>query len=324
MNKQEILTILAGAVITVSGIYFICADTSFRGRNGSGELFSSIILIAGGIISVLFRKDVKNASASILFAIGVSTAIGSIHLVDSTTNPIDIILGDVYLILSMVITYYGVTMVFNTTSGNGKGVICVGVLVAMEILPTLYRWYMGGDVIVLVETNVDKLAYGIFHMAVVLIFSRKEMRLDSIDKRLLNNSAYLFNEKATGPDCYIDRPDMIEILNDSKEGWSPCGIGPVSEERIVPLQNTELCLRLQRWKGDDNIHLSVTEKDSDAYTVPLSFRVESIVLDTGDCTNAGKIRFYGNAGIFVDITVKDKADEKKGYVDTLKYRFRKD
>ena len=323
MNKQEILTILAGAVITASGIYFVCTGTSFMGRNGSEDLFSSIILIVGGIISALFRKDVKNASASILFTIGVSTAIGSIHLVENTSNTVDLILGDVYLILSMVITYYGLTMAFNTTSGNSKGVVCVGILAAMEIFPTLYRWYMGDDVMMLVETDVDKLAYGVFHMAVVLIFSRKEMRLDSIDKRLLNNSTYLFNDKGTDPDCYIDRPDMIAMLNDPEEGWVRCDVGPISEERTVPLQNTELCLRLQRWAGDERIHLAVAEKDSDAYTVPLSFAVESVVLDTGDCETAGKIRFYGNAGVFVEITVRNKADEKKGYVDTLKYRFGK-
>jgi len=323
MKRNEILTVLMGIIISITGIYFLIRDINGDVQPVPGEVLSDVMLIVGGAcVALFFRKDLRNGTALSMFTLGASMVAGNIYYALEASEDTQTIFSDVYLILSAVMIYYSISLVFHSTAGSTKGLVCIGVLALIEFGPMCYRIYLGADVIPTIGDNIDNLVSGIMHLTVVFILTRKGMLLETPTKRLNRNSKLLSDNMCSPSQAFIDVHDIDTILDDS-QGWTQFDKGPIISQKTIRLYNTDVGLDLQRWKGDDRTYLSVRVLDVDSYEVPLSFPIESIVLDDEDRSNATRMRFYGNDGVFVDIVIKDFEKEKKGYIDTVKQRYGK-
>ena len=320
MKRTEILTALMGLIIALTGTYFLVTRYFMEGEWEYTDLASYIILIVGGAIVTLFcRKDIRKGIIAALLTIGISTIVDYSYYFLFSDDIVFVAFSNVYLIVSVVLIYYAISLMFHTSAGSIKGIVCLGILALFEFFPTLYLIYMGGEPLTLVEENLDMIAYGVMHITVVLILSRKDMLLETLSKRIDRNSKCVYGNACTPADAYIDRPDLSILLDGTDTGWEYFDSGPIECERPIRLYRTDMELRLQRWKNDDRMHISVCTAGSDSYKVILSMPVQSMVLDTDDRSTAERVRFYGYDGVLMDILVRNYEDEKKGYIETMRF-----
>lgn len=324
MKRAEILTAIMGLAIAIAGALFLINGTGQEGGSTIGDVISFIVMIVGGATVVLFsKKGIKYGVILALMTLSISTLISNLYYILNVNDDIGIIFADLYVIISIVIIYYALSLIFHTTSGSAKAIICLGILAFTELFPTLYKLYNVDGFIPLADINIDKLAYGIVHLIVIFILTRKEMLLEGPKKRLDRNSMALYDGRCAPADCYIDVNDLDKVLGESEEDWVHYSSGPIESEKEINLHGTNLGLRLQKWKGDDRRHVAVCMYNAGSYTVPLTFPIESIVPDSEDRSVIRKLRFYGKDGMFIDILVKNYCDEPKGYLETFKMNFMK-
>ena len=324
MNRTEALTSLMGIIIVITGAYFLYVALQPEYERYPGELTANIILIAGGALLALFlRKDLRRSTVLAMITIALSTIAGSVYYIFYTDESMQIILSNVFVILSVVLIYYSISLIFNTTAGNTKGLICLGVLALVQLAPIVYKLYMGADPIELVKDNVDRVVRGSSFLIVIFILTRKDMALENLPRRMDRNSTYLYSEEATSPNAFIDKRDFEKLIDIPKDGWKICKFGPVDSEYIIPLYNTSSSLRLQKWKAGGDIQMAVCSGDGESYTVSMTIPMRSVVLDDPDRNKASKIRVYGDDGVFVDLLIRDLEDLPKGYIENYRYNKRK-
>ncbi len=324
MKRSEMLTMLVGLVITLGGLFFLVTKLLDTAGSISGEVPSGLIMVVGGILVITrFRKNLKNATIVTLLILAVSTIIGNVYYLTMAPERMDAILTTVNLVASVILIYVAFSLFFNTTAGSIKGILVLGIMVILEMFPTLYGIYMGAGFIEQIVEDRDSLAYGIIHLVVLVILTRDDMMIETLQKRLSRNATYLYDAMCTPAECYIDVRDLDAVLDGSQDGWVHYESGPIESEKTVRLQKADICLHLQKWRGDQKQHIAIAAADSDSYSIPLSFTVESMVLDK-ERPDTSKIRFYGETGVFVDILVKDIEDERKGYVGTIRAYAKKE
>ena len=274
MKRSEMLTILMGLIIAGAGLFFLVGGIARDMSYNTGEAISYLIMLFGGaVIVLLLRKDIRYSTIAAVLIIGISSLASNLYYIFFSDDQIAILFADIYIIISVVLIYYGVALLFHTSAGSVKALVCLGILAVTEFAPTLFKLYSGDDFIPLVNTNMDKLAYGIVHLTIVIILSRKEMLLEGPKKRLDKNSKALYNGYCTPSGCYIDIHDLGSLLDDFGEGWIRYENGPIECERAIPLHDTDLGLRLQKLKGDDRKHIAVCMYGADSYTIPLAFPI---------------------------------------------------
>ena len=76
-------------------------------------------------------------------------------------------------------------------------------------------------------------------------------------------------------------------------------------------------LLLQKWNGDERMHLCVRTKGLGTYRIVLTMPIEQTVMN-GDEGTASKVRFYGADGMFADVVIMNPEDINKGYIGILK------
>ena len=320
MKRSEIFMSLIGLIMILTGAYFIVRNSVTEGTvTVPGKMLSDIILMIGGACIIpFFRKNIKYGTAFSLLVIGAATIIGRIWYLTDSMDGVEIGLAIIYIIASIVMVYYSLSLFFDASAGSLKGIICLGVLVILELAPTFYYIYMGRDPIEVMTKYMDDLVCGAMHMSVLIILTRKDILLENFTKRLMKNSKGLYNIMITPPGTYLDVRDVKAIQGDAEQGWTEYDEGPIERELSLDLRGAEFGIRLQRWRGEDETILAVCLNDVASYTVALSFPIESTVVDLDADTGKGNIRFYGREGMFVDIEVRDSDEEKKGYIETVK------
>lgn len=316
MKRSEVLIGLMGIAMAVIGIYSLMkygdiADTPY-------QTISNMILVVGGVlIAVPFRKMLRMGISIGLLAVGTSTVVDRAHILVTSYNVIEIVFVTLYLTVAVVVIYCALALMFNASSGSIKGIYGLAIFTILEIGPTIYLSYMGGNLMELSRTNIDDLLDGAMHLVMIFILTREGILTESYGKRMDRNSTHLFNDMCTPSGAYMDVHDM-DKLSDERAGWIVHADGMVESETVIRLYGAEYSIRLQRWRGHDDIFLTVSVGDSRSYTVPLSFPVNHMVKDYDDASRVGRVRFYGKDGVFVDVLVKDHDDEKKGYIDTIR------
>ena len=326
MKSSEILSLLMGLTISLAGLYMLVRSITTGVDTYWQVTISYIILMVGGIITALrFRKGVRDATVVAMLTMGLSTFIDRYQVLGTSYEMLDIVLAALYIVASVIMVYYAVSLVFNVSSGSFKGIICLAVLVVLEFGPTIYFTYMGTDFPHLIYDNKDDLVNGTMHLVVLVILTRKEMLLETLSRRLTRNSRYLFNSMSTPKGAYVDIKEKDRIMNGPCEGWIGYENGPVETELPLKVYGAEYGIRLQRWRGDDRIHFVVCIEDASSYSIPLSFPIGSIHLDEREIPVdddktiiESRLQFYGNEGMFTEVLLKDPDDEKKGYIDTVK------
>ena len=320
--RREILTLILGLVMIFSGAYFLIVCVTAPEFQINGEFASALVLILAGIsIVVYLRKDLKHGIIASLMALGISMILQHIHLLFDPVESLELLISDAYLIISTVLIYYAISLIFHTSAGSTKALVCLGLLAVTEFLPTIYRLYMGDGLLELISKNRDSLIHGILHITILIILSRKEMLLEGATKRLERNSRYLYDEMCTPPDSYIDVRDVNTLIAEPNTGWTEVDDdSPILLEKRVMLHGSDMEILLQRKADDRRVHISVCPKDRGSYSIPLTFPIESMVMDSNDPYSAEKIRIYGTDGIFMDILIRDYDKERKTYIETIRYR----
>lgn len=319
MKRTEILTILMGAAMAFAGIYMLFRFGLINNEI-PGRAASSVILVIGGAAAVFFRKNLKTATAVSMLTIGSSVIAGHVYYITSSDDIQNIVISMMLIIAGVVIAYYGLSLIIDASAGSLKGIAGLAILVVLEYGPTFYFWYMGDDLGTLIARYRDDLACGLMHLIVIIILTRKDMTLENIVRRINKNSVYLSDTMITPPGTYLDVRDVPGITGGPDDSWIRHEDGPIECEKSFRLYNADYCIRLQRWRGDGSVYLSVCLDNVPSYSVALMFPVECHVTEGDPVT---RIRFYGRDGMFVDIMVKDPEAEKKGYIGTFKKKWKR-
>jgi len=325
MSHTQALSSFMGLVIAFTGAYFLYQLLFTPGYESyPGEMTSDLILIVGGVFLIAaVRKDLRKSTTWALMTIGLSTIAGSVYYVFYTTDIMNVALANVYLILSVILVYYSISLIFNTSAGSTKGLICLGILAAVQIVPILYRLYMGDDIVEQIKDSFDRIVRGVAYLVVIFILTRKTMALETLPRRMNRNSNYLYDVTCTPSDAYVDIKDYQKLVDLPEEGWTPCKSGPIESEMVIPLYNTALSIRLQKMRSNEDVYAAFCSGDAESYRVALSIPMRSVKLDEPDESNRGKLRIYGDDGVFVDLMILDYGDQPKGYIGTYRYNSQK-
>lgn len=325
MNYREFLTFVLGLVMILCGSHFLFVCTVTTELAMDWKFASALVIIlAGLVIILLLRKDLRRSTITSLMAMGISIILCYMELLYAPRGHTDILQGDISIVIGAVLIYYSVSLIFHTSAGSIKALICLGLLVASEMLPIIYFLYMGNDFSEVITENRDPLVYGIMHLTILYILSRKEMLLEGVNKRLERNSKYLYEAMATPADSYLDVSDVSELYTYPGIGWVAVdGGGPVVEEKSVTLHRSDMKILLQKIRGDERVHFSLCPDEGGSFSVPISFPIESIVLDGEDLYSSKSVRIYGNDGLFMNILIMDYDKEKKTYIETIRYKWNK-
>ena len=89
MKRTEILTAVMGAVIALTGLYFILDYyLGFDETMVSGELLSYVMLVIGGsCVVVFFRKNLRNGTIAGMITIGAATIVGRLYYLLVSMDP---------------------------------------------------------------------------------------------------------------------------------------------------------------------------------------------------------------------------------------------
>jgi hypothetical protein len=216
--------------------------------------------------------------------------------------------------------YYGMSLFIGIKSGSMKCIVCIAALILIEVIFPLLQLHRGMPFFDVLYEYSDILIYMLLHVMLVIILTRKEMKIPSFQKRIVKNSDIIFDQMVTDPDTYIMRSDLPKLLS-TEDGpeWVHIEGGPIERELAVPLQGNKpgVELLLQKWNGDERMHLCVRTKGLGTYRIVLTMPIEQTVMN-GDEGTASKVRFYGADGMFADVVIMNPEDINKGYIGILK------
>jgi|GEM_PF-3865992 len=324
MKRSEILSIVMGIIIALCGGYFLTKEFLHISSLDIVETASYALLVIGGItIATALRRNIRKAIICSMSIIAISAMIDKGYIVFTSTDIIATTLGFFYIALSIILLYYSVSLIFNTGANSIRGMICLGLMFLVEMGPSLYRIYMGEGLIQEITTHLDDNIMGAMHLMVVIILTRKDMLLETTVRRLIRSSKYLYNEMCTPADAYIDFREAHIFLDGGGDGWIHHDSGPLESERVIRLYRSDTSIMLQRWRGDNRLYFSSRLDKADSYMPQLSFAIEKAIEEKDEDGTTTFVRLFGTDGIFVDLLVKDPDDEKKGYIETMRFKGRK-
>ena len=322
MSRVTVALICAmAAILSLTGFYMVIQDAADDTTHAS-IIISDVILLAGGVATVVFcRYDLKKAVVSCIFTAGFSILVGNYYMAlfldaELPEEIIRMLLANIYMIFSIVMIYYGLSLLAGSTSSSVKAIVCIGVIAGFELVPALYHAYTGEDIVAALIEDKNILIYCAMHASLVLILTRKGMLLETPAKRLKRRTRVLYDEMCTPPKAFIKRNNLHYFLDPGTDGWTHYDEGPIATEKKIVIQRSDLEACLQEWRGDGRRHVSFGVRNKDSYRTSVSTAIEHVYID-GDVQNATYMRIYGREGVFIQINVKDDRDEKKGYIQSF-------
>lgn len=321
MKKETLMISFLGMVIALCGLYFLVTDYLYEEMD-LVDWASDLILIIGGIVTItLFKVGLKASIASSLFALSASMLIISLPQMFSD-DPRVYILAIVFVVSSIVIIYYSISIIVVTAPSSMKAIILVALMAVADFLPFLLEVHNGMFILNAIMTYSDNLVRTLMYGTLVFILTRKGIMLDSSVKRLRKNSEVVYSAFCTDPESYINRYGVRTLMTQDDVGWIHLESGPIEMERVIPLfsRNQVTEILLQRWKGDPKLHLTIRNRRAYSYTIIMSFVVEKIVLNGDDIASSNRVRLYGSDGLFIDINVMDPYERKMGYIEIIRWK----
>ena len=320
MKKTEMWITALAVIMLVTGAYFVIRSVQ------DSPIFLEIVgfavqALGGVILLVWFKQNLVKGVAVALIVVGISSILVNFQsLFDIEDAGIFFIIAVLYVVAGAVMIYYGMSLFIGIKSGSMKCIVCLGALIVVEIIFPLLQLHRGVPFFDVLYMFSDILIYMILHIILVVILTRNEMKIPSFQKRIVKNSDVIFDQMVTDPDTYIMRSDLPKLLS-TEDGpeWIHIEGGPIERELAVPLQGNKPGeeLLLQKWNGDERMHLCVRTKGPGTYRIVLTMPIEQTVMN-GDEGTASKVRFYGADGMFADVVIMNPEDIDKGYIGTLK------
>lgn len=319
MKKAETWITILAAIMLITGVYFIirCLQDTIVLL----EVVGFAVQALGGVILLKwFRSKLVKGVAVALMVVGVSNILVYFQYLYTDVETGSFIFAILYVVAGAVMIYYGMSLFIGIKSGSMKCIVCIAALILIEIIFPLLQLHRGMPFFDVLYEYSDILIYMLLHVMLVIILTRNEMKIPSFQKRIVKNSDVIFDQMVTDPDTYIMRSDLPKLLS-TEDGpeWVHIEGGPIERELAVPLQGNKpgVELLLQKWNGDERMHLCVRTKGLGTYRIVLTMPIEQTVMN-GDEGNASKVRFYGADGMFADVVIMNPEDINKGYIGILK------
>lgn len=319
MKKTETWITILAAIMLITGVYFVirCLQDTIVLL----EVVGFAVQALGGVILLKwFRSKLVKGVAVALMVVGVSNILVYFQYLYTDVETGSFIFAILYVVAGAVMIYYGMSLFIGIKSGSMKCIVCIAALILIEIIFPLLQLHRGMPFFDVLYEYSDILIYMLLHVMLVIILTRNEMKIPSFQKRIVKDSDVIFDQMVTDPDTYIMRSDLPKLLS-TEDGpeWVHIEGGPVERELAVPLQGNRPGeeLLLQKWNGDERMHLCVRTKGLGTYRIVLTMPIEQTVMD-GDEGTASKVRFYGADGMFADVVIMNPEDIDKGYIGILK------
>lgn len=319
MKKTETWITILAAVMLITGVYFVirCLQDTIVLL----EVVGFAVQALGGVILLKwFRSKLVKGVAVALMVVGVSNILVYFQYLYTDVETGSFIFAILYVVAGAVMIYYGMSLFIGIKSGSMKCIVCIAALILIEIIFPLLQLHRGMPFFDVLYEYSDILIYMLLHVMLVIILTRNEMKIPSFQKRIVKDSDVIFDQMVTDPDTYIMRSDLPKLLS-TEDGpeWVHIEGGPVERELAIPLQGNRPGeeLLLQKWNGDERMHLCVRTKGLGTYRIVLTMPIEQTVMN-GDEGTASKVRFYGADGMFADVVIMNPEDIDKGYIGILK------
>jgi len=319
MKKTETWITILAAIMLITGVYFVirCLQDTIVLL----EVVGFAVQALGGVILLMwFRSKLVKGVAVALMVVGVSNILVYFQYLYTDVETGSFIFAILYVVAGAVMIYYGMSLFIGIKSGSMKCIVCIAALILIEVIFPLLQLHRGMPFFDVLYEYSDILIYMLLHVMLVIILTRKEMKIPSFQKRIVKNSDIIFDQMVTDPDTYIMRSDLPKLLS-TEDGpeWVHIEGGPIERELAVPLQGNKpgVELLLQKWNGDERMHLCVRTKGLGTYRIVLTMPIEQTVMN-GDEGTASKVRFYGADGMFADVVIMNPEDINKGYIGILK------
>ena len=319
MKKTETWITILAAIMLITGVYFVirCLQDTIVLL----EVVGFAVQALGGVILLKwFRSKLVKGVAVALMVVGVSNILVYFQYLYTDVETGSFIFAILYVVAGAVMIYYGMSLFIGIKSGSMKCIVCIAALILIEIIFPLLQLHRGMPFFDVLYEYSDILIYMLLHVMLVIILTRNEMKIPSFQKRIVKDSDVIFDQMVTDPDTYIMRSDLPKLLS-TEDGpeWVHIEGGPVERELAVPLQGNKpgVELLLQKWNGDERMHLCVRTKGLGTYRIVLTMPIEQTVMN-GDEGTASKVRFYGADGMFADVVIMNPEDIDKGYIGILK------
>lgn len=319
MKKAETWITILAAIMLITGVYFIirCLQDTIVLL----EVVGFAVQALGGVILLKwFRSKLLKGVAVALMVVGVSNILVYFQYLYTDVETGSFIFAILYVVAGAVMIYYGMSLFIGIKSGSMKCIVCIAALILIEIIFPLLQLHRGMPFFDVLYEYSDILIYMLLHVMLVIILTRNEMKIPSFQKRIVKDSDVIFDQMVTDPDTYIMRSDLPKLLS-TEDGpeWVHIEGGPIERELAVPLQGNKpgVELLLQKWNGDERMHLCVRTKGLGTYRIVLTMPIEQTVMN-GDEGTASKVRFYGADGMFADVVIMNPEDINKGYIGILK------
>lgn len=319
MKKAETWITILAAIMLITGVYFIirCLQDTIVLL----EVVGFAVQALGGVILLKwFRSKLVKGVAVALMVVGVSNILEYFQYLYTDVETGSFIFAILYVVAGAVMIYYGMSLFIGIKSGSMKCIVCIAALILIEIIFPLLQLHRGMPFFDVLYEYSDILIYMLLHVMLVIILTRNDMKIPSFQKRIVKNSDVIFDQMVTDPDTYIMRSDLPKLLS-TEDGpeWVHIEGGPIERELAVPLQGNKpgVELLLQKWNGDERMHLCVRTKGLGTYRIVLTMPIEQTVMN-GDEGTASKVRFYGADGMFADVVIMNPEDINKGYIGILK------
>jgi hypothetical protein len=319
MKKTETWITILAAIMLITGVYFVirCLQDTIVLL----EVVGFAVQALGGVILLMwFRSKLVKGVAVALMVVGVSNILVYFQYLYTDVETGSFIFAILYVVAGAVMIYYGMSLFIGIKSGSMKCIVCIAALILIEAIFPLLQLHRGMPFFDVLYEYSDILIYMLLHVMLVIILTRKEMKIPSFQKRIVKNSDIIFDQMVTDPDTYIMRSDLPKLLS-TEDGpeWVHIEGGPIERELAVPLQGNKpgVELLLQKWNGDERMHLCVRTKGLGTYRIVLTMPIEQTVMN-GDEGTASKVRFYGADGMFADVVIMNPEDINKGYIGILK------
>lgn len=319
MKKTETWITILAAIMLITGVYFVirCLQDTIVLL----EVVGFAVQALGGVILLKwFRSKLVKGVAVALMVVGVSNILVYFQYLYTDVETGSFIFAILYVVAGAVMIYYGMSLFIGIKSGSMKCIVCIAALILIEIIFPLLQLHRGMPFFDVLYEYSDILIYMLLHVMLVIILTRNEMKIPSFQKRIVKNSDIIFDQMVTDPDTYIMRSDLPKLLS-TEDGpeWVHIEGGPIERELAVPLQGNKpgVELLLQKWNGDERMHLCVRTKGLGTYRIVLTMPIEQTVMN-GDEGTASKVRFYGADGMFADVVIMNPEDINKGYIGILK------
>lgn len=317
-----VLITVLGVAIATTGMYDMLRHATTIEYEWMGACVTNLLLFFGGLTIVLFcRENIRMTTVTTMLLISVWGIVNSILKLDpSNTTLVMWSVSMLSLVLCVLLLYSATSIWLETSNGTMKGIIAIGILLLLIIIPMIYEIHKGTPIPIVFRDNVDQIPMAVMFIIVIVILTNKEMMLPSITSRITQNTIAITRSLSNEAEWYISPKELAIIKNNDMAHWKHIDDGsPVEyERRMVLFGMIGSELLLQRWKGDERIHLNVRPLFPDSSIANISITINHIAENVDEDGNTTRVRFYGTDGLFMDFVVKDPNVEQVGYIDSRK------